>query len=70
MSTPSKPDMAKVYAALAAIEARRNARKGKTTVHYPLQPSPPAHDAAIRKDLKSHGDPCVGFNYYHFLNRQ
>jgi hypothetical protein len=63
-----EPDMAKVRAAVEAIEARRRAR---TPDHrtYPPPRSPVAQDVAIRKPLTSHGDPCVGFNYYHFHNR-
>lgn len=62
-----EPDMAKVRAAVEAIEARRRAR---TPDHrsYPAPPSPPAQDAAIRKRLTSHGNPCVGFHCHHFLN--
>ena len=67
MNTP-QPDMAKVRAAVEAIEARRRARAPDHRNYLP-PPSPPAQDTAIRKRLTSHGDPCVGFNYYHFLNR-
>lgn len=64
MST--EPDMVKVRLAVAAFEAKRRANAPK---NQPILPHPPAHDAAIRKPFKSHGDPCPGFNYYHFLNR-
>lgn len=64
-----QPDMRKVEAAVAAIEARRRAR---TPDHrtYPPKPSPIAQDAAIRKPLKSHGNPCRGWDCHHFLHDQ
>lgn len=62
-----QPDLAKVREAVAAIERRRRAL---TPDHrtYPPPPSPVAQDAAIRKPLKSHGNPCCGFHCSHFLN--
>ena len=68
MNTSPQPDRAKVRAAVEAIELRRRTHVQDYRT-YPPPPSPPAHDAAIRKPLTSHGDPCVGFTYYHFLNR-
>lgn len=64
-----QPDMAKVRAAVEAIELRRAVARVKDWRAYPVPPSPVAHDAAIRKHLTSHGQPCVGFNCHHFLNR-
>lgn len=62
-----KPDMTKVLAFLDKIGSRP--RAGKTHVEYPLAPSPPAQDSAIRKPLKAHGVKCPGFEHYQFLNR-
>lgn len=67
MNPPPEPDMVKVKAAVAAIEARRRAGAPDHRT-YPPPPSPPAVDAAIRKPLTSHGDPCRGFDHPHFLN--
>ena len=79
-----EPDMQKVAAAVAALEARRRAREtpdlkkaaaalkaatAKDHRTYPPTASPVAQDAAIRKPLRSHGRPCSGFNCSHFLNR-
>jgi hypothetical protein len=74
-----EPDMQKVAAAVAALEARQNARLSKSAAAkataakdhrtYPPAASPIAQDAAIRKPLRSHGRPCSGFNCSHFLNR-
>jgi hypothetical protein len=70
MKSP-EPDMAKVRAAVAAIEARRRANAPVSLAPPTPPPLPPlpARDTAIRKRLTSHGDPCIGFNYYHFHNR-
>lgn len=59
-----KPDMHKVHEAVEAIELRQHLHKPEKPV-----PSPAAQDEAIRKPLVSHGIPCCGFNYLHFLNR-
>lgn len=66
-----EPDMQKVRRAVAAIEAKRRAASPKKGFReLPLKPSPIAADAAIRKPLKSHGNPCrSGFNCSAFLNR-
>lgn len=78
------PDMDKVAAAVAALEARRRARENPEwgKAHAALKAAdsthvresrtsarPPAQDAAIRKPLRAHGNPCCGFNCSHFLNR-
>ncbi len=61
----TQPDMRKVREALLKYPRRT----GKTTVEYPLKPSPPAQDAAIRKPLTAHGVKCSsGFFCSHFLN--
>lgn len=68
MSEMKIPDMAKVREAVAAIELKRRCQ---TPDHrrYPQPPSPPAQDAAIRKPLRSHGNPCrSGFNHPDFLH--
>ena len=62
-----QPDMAKVRAAVEAIELRRRARTPDHRI-YPSPPSPPAQDAALRKPLRAHGLPCCGFHCSHFLN--
>ena len=77
------PDMNKVAAAVAALEARRRARENpnwsKATAAlksmakdhraYPPVAPPPAQDSSIRKPLRAHGIKCSGFNCSHFLNR-
>ena len=62
------PDLTKVEAAVAAIELARAARK---PAFRELPPRPvTAQDAAIRKPLRSHGNPCrSGFSHPNFLNR-
>lgn len=61
-----QPDMRRVREALLRYPVRR----GKSTIEYPLQPSPVALDAAIRKPLLAHGVKCWGFSHPHFLNGQ
>ena len=73
------PDMSKVAAAVAALEARQNTKMGRVTAAakavtkdhrtYPPVASLPAQDAAIRKPLRAHGIKCSGFNCSHFINR-
>jgi len=64
----TSPDMDKVRAAVAALEASRRARSPAFR-KLPLPPSPAAHDSAIRKPLRAHGNPCSGFHHPNFLNR-
>jgi len=71
------PDMNKVAAAVAALEARQRANmpkieaavKARPMRELPLPPSPVAQDVAIRKPLKAHGIKCSGFFHGNFLNR-
>ena len=66
MTPPPQPDMAKVRAALRRYGPKFPLAKDYHTA--PLGPSPVAQDAAIRKPLTSHGNPCRGFDHPHFLN--
>ena len=79
----SEPDMDKVAAAVAALEARRRARENpnwskahaalkaaaKDHRTYPPVAPPPAQDSSIRKPLRAHGIKCSGFFHSQFLNR-
>ncbi len=58
------PDMRKVLNAVALYESRPTRAKDCR------KPSPIAQDAAIRKPLKSHGNPCRGWDCHHFLHDQ
>jgi hypothetical protein len=58
------PDLAKVEAAVARLEAKRKNPLAFRTL--PLRPSPTAADAAIRKPLMGPSVSCPGFGYYHF----
>ena len=67
MSLPAQPDLAQVRVAVAAIEIRQRIRQGKTPCDYAPKPEP--QDAALRKPLKSHGNPCrSGFSHPSFYN--
>lgn len=63
-----QPDMKKVAEAVAALEAKQRSRIPDHR-NYPVKPTLIAQDAAIRKPLRAHGNPCCGFNCSHFLNR-
>ena len=62
------PDIRKVLNAVALYESRPT--RAKDWREYPIKPSPMAQDAAIRKQLKSHGNPCRGWDCHHFLHEQ
>lgn len=55
-----KPNMPKVLAALEKYAPKRIVTVSK--------PKLPPVDAAIRKELKAHGNPCSGFMHPHFNN--
>lgn len=61
----NEPDMTKVLAALERYSKRPKRKDWRT---YPVKPSPIAADAAIRKPLKSHGNPCKGYFHPDFLH--
>ena len=60
------PDMKKVLAAVERLKAP--APVVRDWREYPPKASPVARDAAIRKPLKSHGNPCSGFFHPNFLH--
>ena len=63
------PDMKKVLAAVERLKAPAPVVRPKASPVDPVDPvAPVARDAAIRKPLKSHGNPCSGFFHPNFLH--
>ena len=68
MTNSPRIDMSKVEAAAQRYGAAPKPAPVKPFRDLPLKPSPIAEDSARRKVLKSHGDPCRGWDHPSFLH--